>query len=143
MSAVGTISITWRNGEDQFCLAQAGNLFALEEKCGVGYRSVLGRLENDTWYLNDVREPIRLGLIGGGMSPEKAMNAVKLHVDGNPNGLAPSVIVARAILVAVLIGVPDDPVGKTKAPEAEEQVQVSSTTTAASDAQPSTESGLV
>lgn len=139
MATVGTRRIIWRNGEDDFCLAKVGDILALEEKCGVGIMAVMRRLETDAWGLNDVRETIRLGLIGGGMSPDKAMAAVKLHVDLNPNGLAPSVIIAHEILKAVLIGVPDDPVGKNPAAEAETKAPVSSTTTAASAAQPSSE----
>lgn len=140
MQGVGTRTIIWRNGEDDFCLAKVGDVLALEEKCGAGIMTIMRRLETDVWYLNDVRETIRLGLIGGGMAPEKAMAAVKLHVDGNPNGLAPSVIIAHEVLKAVIIGVPDDPVGKQPAADAETQAQVSSTTTAASAAPPSSES---
>jgi hypothetical protein len=140
MSTVGTRRIIWRNGEDDFCLAKVGDILALQEKCEAGIMTIMRRLETDAWYLNDVRETIRLGLIGGGMSPEKAMTTVKLHVDGNPNGLAPSVIIAHEVLKAVLIGVPDDPVGKNPAAGAETQGQVSSTTTAASAAQRSSES---
>jgi hypothetical protein len=51
-------------------------------------------------------------VIGGGMAPEKAMTAVKHHVDMNERGLLPSVLVAYAVLEAVMIGVLDDPVRK-------------------------------
>lgn len=112
-------------------------MLALEEACGAGIAQVMRRLETGAWYVNDVRETIRLGLIGAGMTPEKAMAAVKLHVDGNPSGLAPSVLIAHAVLAAVMVGVPDDPVGKTQAADAETKAAVdpvSSTTTAASAA---------
>lgn len=140
MRAVGTRTIVWRNGEDDFCLAKVGDILALEEKCGAGVMAILTRLQTDSWGVNDVRETIRIGLIGAGMAPEKAMKVVKLHVDGNPHGLGPSVIIAHAILQAVIIGVPDDPVGKTTAAEAETQARASSMTTAASAAPPSSES---
>lgn len=138
MSAVGTVRIVWGNGEDDFCLAKTGQIFALEDKCRCGIAEILQRLHSRRWYLNDVRETIRLGLIGGGMDAERALRAVQIHVDGQP--LAPSVLIAQAIIAAVLVGVPDDDVGKNAAAEAATQAQVSSTTTAASDAQPSTES---
>lgn len=140
MTAVGTRTIVWRNGEDDFCLSRVGEILALEEKCGVGIMAIFRRLETDTWGVNDVRETIRLGLIGAGMEPEKAMTAVKLHVDGNPNGLCPSVMIAHSVLTAVLIGVPDDPVGKKPAAGAEKQDPVSSTTTVAFAAPQSSES---
>lgn len=115
MSAPATRSIIWANGEDQFCLSKVGLILDLEEKCKAGLAAILARIVNSQWGLNDIRETIRLGLIGGGMAPDKAMIAVRNHVDENPNGLTPSVMVAYAILEAVLVGVPDDPVGKTEA----------------------------
>ncbi|CAL8981543.1 hypothetical protein RHODGE_RHODGE_02832 [Rhodoplanes serenus] len=112
----GTVTIVWSHGEDQFCLAQVKHILSLEDACGVGIAAVFGRLLAGTWCLHDVREPIRLGLIGGGMTPERAMQVVKRHVDGSP--LAESVAVARAVIEAVLIGVPDDQPGKPAAAEA-------------------------
>ena len=50
--------------------------------------------------------------MGGGMSANDALKAVKTHVDENPNGLAPSVLVAIEVLKAVMVGVPGDQVGK-------------------------------
>src|SRR5262245_40371087 len=140
MTGVGTVTIVWRGGEHPFCIARIGELLALEEACRAGVMEVLRRLESETWRINDVRETIRLGLIGGGMDPERAMVAVKLHVDGNPHGLAPSVLVAHAILAAAIIGVPEEPLGKTDAPEAA-TVQSYTGTMDASDAQPFTELG--
>lgn len=140
MSAVGTVTIIWRHGEDAFCLAKVGDILALEQKCNAGIMEIMGRLESQRWRLDDVRETIRLGLIGGGMSPEQALAVVKANVDENPSGLAPSVIIAHRILAAAIVGVPDDPVGKPEAAEAASEAAVSSTTTAASAAPASTES---
>lgn len=131
MAPVGTVRIVWSGGEDDFCMAQVGSILALQEACNAGIAAIFARLLDGSWWLNDIRETIRLGLIGGGKTPDQAMKLVKLHVDANP--LAMSVMIARAILQAVMIGVPDDPVGKTQAAEAETG-QVSSTTTAASAA---------
>lgn len=110
MSANGTRTIIWAGGEDQFCLAKVGLILDLEAKCDAGIATVMTRLGSGTFRLNDVREPIRLGLIGGGMAPDKAMQAVRNHVDENP--LTSSVLLAYAIIEAVMVGVPDDPVGK-------------------------------
>lgn len=138
MSEVGKRLLTWQGGEDEFCLAAVGDVLALEEKCGCGIGMVFNRLVSGTFYLNDIREPIRLGLVGAGMSPEKAMVKVKAHVDNNPRGLAPSIVVATAIVEAVIVGVPDDQVGKKQAADAE-TAPVSSTTTGASAAPQSSE----
>lgn len=132
MSANGTRTIIWAGGEDQFCLAKVGLMLDLEEKCkNSGIALILARLESGSWGLNDVRETIRLGLIGGGMKPEEAMSRVKNHVDLNENGLAPSVLIALTVLHAVMVGVPDDPVGKEMPAEAPQTG--STTTTDASD----------
>jgi hypothetical protein len=137
MGATGSRSIIWANGEDVFCLAKVGLILDLEDKCKAPFAVVMARLENGAWGLNDVRETIRLGLIGGGMKPEKAMAAVRNHVDENP--LSHSVLVAYEVVRAVMFGVPDDPVGgegdapgKTEPAEAPETG--STTTTDASDA---------
>lgn len=115
MSAPGTISIIWAHGEDQFCLSKVGLILDLEEKCKAGLAAIIARIAASQWGLNDIRETIRLGLIGAGMAPDKAMSAVRNHVDDNPSGLAPSAIIAYKILEAVLVGVPDDTVGKAEA----------------------------
>jgi hypothetical protein len=130
MSANGTRTIVWAGGEHQFCLAKVGLILDLEDKCKSGLALIMGRLEAGAWGLNDVRETIRLGLIGGGMSPDAAMALLKNHVDEHP--LAQSVLLAYEIVKAVLIGVPDDPVGKAKPAEA--TPTGSSMTTDASDA---------
>lgn len=116
MSANGTRTIIWAGGEDAFCLAKVGLILDLEEKCGAGIAAIMTRLGDGSWRLNDVRETIRLGLIGGGMDPAKAMAAVKNHVDEQP--LASSVLMAYEIIAAVLVGVKDDPVGKEMPAEA-------------------------
>jgi hypothetical protein len=110
MSANGTRTIIWAGGEDSFCLAKVGLILDLEEKCKAGIAMILGRLGAGQWGLSDVRETIRLGLIGGGATPERAMSAIRNHVDENP--LSSSVLLAYEIIAAVLVGVPDDPVGK-------------------------------
>jgi Phage tail tube protein, GTA-gp10 len=138
MSAPGTIAIVWSNGENEFCLAKIGLMIALEEKCGVPIAHIFDRLLVGKWGVQDVRETIRLGLMGGGMTPNDALTAVKTHVDENPNGLAPSVLVAIEILKAVMVGVPRDPVGKKdddqgKAPPAEAGTGSTTTTDGSSD----------
>lgn len=140
MSAVGTVRIVWSNGEDDFCISKVGTILALEEKCGAGIGEIRMRLQAGTWRLHDVRETIRLGLIGAGMDADRAMRAVKLHVDEQP--LAKSVLIAHAICAAALVGVPGDDVGKKPAAGAATGHH-STTTMAASAAQPHTASAPV
>lgn len=145
MAPVGTIRRGWQGGEHDFSLSPLGHVFSLEEVCGAGLRVVHMRLLSDQWGVKDVREPIRLGLIGGGLKAEEALKLVKVHVDENPNGWAPSVLLAQAIVHAAIFGgdgAPEDDIaGKTAAPEAATD-HPSSMTTVASDAQPSTDSAL-
>lgn len=135
MSAPGTRTIAWANGEDQFCLSKVGLILDLESKCSAGIATILRRLAEKEFFLSDVRETIRLGLIGGGMPPDKAMTAVKHHVDLNENGLAPSVFLAYAIIEAVLVGVPEDPLGKA-APAADQTTAGNSSSTTDASAAP-------
>ena len=128
-SHTGTVSLVWENGEDQFCL-RIGELLALEDKCSAAIMVVYDRVRTHTAYVNDIRETIRFGLIGGGMTPEKAMAAVKLHVDTKP--LLEHLLLAHAILAAGLVGVQGDSVGKQEAAEAETQATDSSDQMAAS-----------
>jgi hypothetical protein len=137
MSATGTRSIIWANGEDVFCIAKVGLILDLEDKCKAGFAVVMARLEAGAWGLNDVREPIRLGLIGGGMKPDAAMAAVRRHVDENP--LAHSVLVAYEVMRSAMFGIPvDDPVGvvdELKKKKRQRRARADSTmTTAASGA---------
>src|SRR4051794_1788958 len=137
MSATGTRSIIWANGEDVFCIAKVGLILDLEDKCKSGFAVVMARLEAGAWGINDVREPIRLGLIGGGMKPDAAMAAVRRHVDENP--LAHSVLVAYEVMRSAMFGIPvDDPVGvvdESKKKKRQRRARADSTmTTAASGA---------
>ncbi len=78
---VGSRQIIWSGGEDTFCLAKVGHILDLEEKCKAPIGVIAARLENGAYGLNDIRETIRLALIGGGMAPDKAMDKVVNHVE--------------------------------------------------------------
>lgn len=133
MSAPGTVLIAWAGGEHEFCISKVGHILALERTCDAGLGVISARLETGQWRLNDIRETIRLGLIGAGMSPTDAMSLVQNFVDAGP--LKHYVLVAYAILQAHIVGsIPeDDPVGKRKPGEAV-AAPGSSTTTAGTDA---------
>jgi hypothetical protein len=137
MAAFGTRSITWSHGTDDFCLSKIGPRFDLEERCGVGLGEIYQRLLAGTWRTNDYRETIRLGLIGGGKTPQQAKEIVERHVDGEPQ--APFVLLAQQILQAVMFAPPGEQPGKkTPAGRENRQGQPSSTPKADSPASPST-----
>lgn len=119
MSADGGVTMVWADGEHRFRLA-IGQLRELQEKTGVGPQRLYERIFTGDWHVDDLRETIRLGLIGGGAKPTDAVKLVERYVDGRP--LNESRVPAQVILVAALSGVPDDVVGKAEpenaAPEA-------------------------
>ncbi|WP_375458888.1 gene transfer agent family protein [uncultured Enterovirga sp.] len=112
MSSDGSITLLWGDGEHRFRLA-IGQLRELQTKCNAGPLEILDRLANRTWRIDDARETIRLGLIGGGMEPIAALERVLNYVDARPP--MESLQTAQAVLIAAIIGVPDDPVGQGKA----------------------------
>lgn len=114
MSADGSVTLAWGDGEHKFRLP-IGGLRELQQKCDAGAIEVMDRLRDRRWRVDDVRETLRLGLIGGGMTPVDALILVKRYVDDRP--IMESVPTAFAVLMAALIGVPDDPVGKAEAEE--------------------------
>lgn len=106
-----SVELVFGGDERRFRLG-LDQLFALEESLDCGFRECLVRLLSDTWRVRDVREPIRLGLIGAGVDGKKAKGLVDEFVV--PGRFAYCHVLARTILAAVL----DDggePVGKTQA----------------------------
>lgn len=132
MTANGRVTLAWADGDHVFNLAKIGQILELEDKCDCGVMEVFNRLREGRWKFHDVRETVRLGLIGGGMEPQKALVLTKRYVDDRP--WQESVHVALTILMASIVGIPDDQPGK---PEADRAASEASTTTtdASSDLQ--------
>lgn len=116
MSSDASITLAWADGDYRFRLP-IGQLRELQEKCDAGPMVILDRLRVGKWLVDDIRESIRLGLIGGGMKPLDALVLVKRYVDERP--LAENVVHATAVLLAAVMGVPGDPVGKLQAEKTE------------------------
>ena len=110
------VTLTWGDGEHDFDLGPIKHLLELEEKCGVGVGAILQRMALGQWTVNDVREVLRLGLIGAGAKPTQAFVTLKRYCDDRP--LAESIPAAKAVLLAAIVGVPGDDVGKAE-PERE------------------------
>lgn len=106
----GKVEFVWGDGEHTFNIAKIAQALELEEKCGCGVAEIFDRLRNGRWYVNDLRETIRLGLIGGGMEPVKAHGLVKRYADERP--WAESLQPATIIMMAAMVGVLGDQVGK-------------------------------
>lgn len=135
MSADGSISIVWADDEHRFKTGLK-EWREIQDKCGCGLIEILDRLSTRKWKIDDIREPIRIALIGGGKTPTDALLLVRRYVDERP--LQESVQVAFAVLAAAIVGVPDDPVGK---PEAEKQEDGTGASTSRPSTEPAPQSG--
>jgi hypothetical protein len=121
VSANGTLAgVAWANGEHTFNIAKIGLLLDLEAKCDATIGLVYERLLSGRWGVNDVREVIRLGLIGGGMAQHVALATVQRAID-NGFPLSQHVLMAVQILAAAIVGVEGDPVGKKAAADRAEE----------------------
>lgn len=87
----------------RFCL-RIGEIGELEELCGSGVGAIWKRLALLEFRHADIRETIRLGLIGGGeLVPGAAETLVARFVDDHP--LAETVDLAVSIMRALIEGV--------------------------------------
>lgn len=120
MSANGSISFDWADGEHTFRLA-IGQLRELQDKTGCGPMQVYQRLMDATWRVDEVRETLRIGLIGGGMPPMEALILTKRYVDEQGHSLIENAKAAQNVILAALVGVHDDQVGAAKKAQAGEQ----------------------
>jgi len=112
MSRDASIELDFGPGEQRFRLAW-GQLASLQEACDAGPYVILERLMNGAWKMNDIRETIRYGLIGGGMPPHEALKLVREYVEARPP--IESVMIAQAVLSAGLMGAPEEKVGEQDA----------------------------
>lgn len=133
---LGQIVIDFAGEPRVFNLARLGPRMEYEDLVGRGTQEVLHRLTTGAATFREVREAIRIGLIGGGMEPNRALVLVRRYVDERPR--AEAVPLAQHILAAEIVGVPDEPVGKAPA-AGDTNEAASSGPTAASPAPPSTE----
>lgn len=100
----GGVRCEWGGAMRRFRLA-IGQIEELQEATGTGPYVLGQRLIDGEWRIADVRETIRLGLIGGGMGAERADEFADnlASVD-----LVQSVPVAMAIVAAALHGAPEE-----------------------------------
>lgn len=109
MSRDGSVTLPFVDGPKTFRLAW-GELIKLQEACDAGPYVIYRRLMMGGWKLEDISNTIRLGLIGGGMTPEKALNFVRDYVEARPP--LESIPLAQGILGTALQGAPDEKPGE-------------------------------
>lgn len=108
MSADGSVTLIWAGEERKFRLA-IGQLRELQESINknrgahpIGPWSLFQLVNKGDAWLDDLREIIRLGLIGGGTRIELVPGLIKRYVDERP--MLESAPVAAAILGIALVG---------------------------------------
>lgn len=102
MSRDASILLPFLDGEDYNFRLAWGQLIKLQESRNAGPFLIYLRLHGSDWFAEDVREIIRLGLIGGGMSEVEAKKLVVEYVEGRP--LIQNLPIAQQIIKTALLG---------------------------------------
>lgn len=124
MSRESRITLQWADGDYDFRLSLA-QLEELDEKLAVGPLALYRRLVDGTWRVLDVREVIRIGLIGGGQKPQDATRLVRRYVDAEADWIEHARI-AAAIVGAIFVGWEHEPLGKPSGAKTSKETTVSS-----------------
>lgn len=106
MNIQASLETEWGDGLYAFRLTMSG-ILELEQKCSAPIADIVSRVNEGRYWAGDIREAIRLGLVGGGTKPADAVKLVVRYVDERP--LAESLPIARAILLAVIVGFAESP----------------------------------
>ncbi|MGY5791909.1 gene transfer agent family protein len=108
----GAEEITWPGGEHSFRLG-IGELRAIEQRSDAGCAVVMMRLLSSQFKIDDVIQPIRLGLIGSGMDERAAQKVIESALDvASPYSLA---VTAADIMRRFIMWEMDDQPGEAKA----------------------------
>jgi hypothetical protein len=105
MSRDASIVLEFLDGEDYRFRLAYGQVIKLQEVRNAGPFALYLRLHGADWMVEDIREVIRLGFIGGGMDEIKAKKMVVEYVEGRP--MIQCLSVAQAIIKAAVVGPPD------------------------------------
>jgi hypothetical protein len=114
------VDLDWGDDTYTFRMTVTGAI-ELEQKCDAPFAVVFKRLMAGEYKVADIRETIRLGLIGGGKTPAVALNLVRKYVDERP--IAENILTAQAVLSGLMFGFAeeakeqedDPPAGKAEA----------------------------
>lgn len=115
MSRSAQINLSFAGEDRLFCL-NIGRLQALDALLSCGPMVLYERFLTGQWRVNELRETIQQGLIGGGMETTPAAKLMATGFDGLP--LLQFVPLAQAIVGAVLFGdvelLPEKEVGEVE-----------------------------
>ena len=108
MAMDGSVEFEWGSGMHKFRIG-IDEARELQTKTGFGLERLMLRILSRDYAVDDLRETIRIGMIGGGASPGAAMNEIRIYFDKQPKALQKAA--ALEILNAYNFGVKDEPVG--------------------------------
>lgn len=113
MSADGSIELPFGDGLKKFRLA-IGQWRVLEEKRKLGPKRLYDRVRSGDWFVEDLYQTIRLGLIGGGMSEPQALDLTETFFGAwlANRGLLGAEGICVLVMGVSLVGMDGDPVGK-------------------------------
>ena len=106
----GEIEALFGDGPHKFRLT-IGGAEELEERCKAGVPVILRAVARDEATSTMLRETLRLGPVGAGMAPEKALLLMARYAETGVGRLRD---VAFTILAAFWLGVEDDPPPKSE-----------------------------
>lgn len=121
MSADGSVELVWADEPRKFRIA-IGEFRSLQESINerrveigaepAGPSTILTALRTNNAWPDDVRDVLKAGLVGGGLAYDKAQRLLVRHFDNKP--LLAHTKTAFLVLLAALVGVPDDEPAKKK-----------------------------
>lgn len=105
MSRDASIVLAFGDGDHTFKIGW-GQLAKIQEACDAGPFVILDRLASGRWKIEDIREPLRWGLIGGGLAPSEALKLIRDYVEDRPPH--ENLGIARQVMMAGVLGAPDE-----------------------------------
>lgn len=120
MPLSANVELVWGDGETHLFALKLAQIAELQRICGAGISTIYNRVFSEEFYLEDIYHTIRLGLIGGGLSPVLASGMMKAYVYDQPikpiekeDDPSSPYATACAILAALFVGIEkDDTVGE-------------------------------
>ncbi|ADU12037.1 gene transfer agent family protein [Asticcacaulis excentricus] len=114
MSRAAEVELSF-GGADRLFRLPIGRIRAIQEKCDAGLMELLNRYALGHDRIDDTREVILQGLIGGGMVITEAQKLIEAFFDPPEIPKRQFTHLAQAIVSVALFGVPDEPPGETEA----------------------------
>lgn len=111
MSRTAEVTLAFAGEDRQFRLP-IGRLRALQEKVNAGPMELLTRLAEGTWRVDDLRETLYQALLGGGLDVKTASGLMRTDFEDLP--LHQFVVLAKAVLLAAVMGAPDEDEGESQ-----------------------------